>query len=74
MAVLKEFMKDELYLNYSQDFDKDWQEKLFEEIFTTGNWYIDNEKISFIISPDCLGIDEDLTKTLIINVDLDERF
>ena len=72
--VLKEFMKDELYLNYSQDFDKDWQEKLFEEIFTTGNWYIDNEKISFIISPDCLGIDEDLTKTLIISVDLDEQF
>ena len=66
--ALNNFMKTDLYINYKDQLNKDWESILYDNMYLTGNWYLDDDKIVFLIPAYLLGFDESIEKIIKIDV------
>ncbi len=72
--ALEVFKNSDLYLNNSEQLIKDWEKSLYDSMYLTGNWYLDDKKIVFLIPSYLLGFDEATSKVIDLEVDFDEEF
>ena len=72
--ALAYFMKDDCYLKHKDQFNKDWQTILYDHMFLTGNWYLEDGKLTFVIPAYLFGFDKDATNIITIRIDLEEEF
>ena len=72
--ALTEFTKTDLYKEYSNQLNDDWQSKLYDNMYITGNWYLGDDKLVFLIPAHLLGLDETTAKIINIEVKVDEEF
>lgn len=70
--AIKEFKKDKLFKDSS--LVSNWKEVLYNNMFLVGNWYLDDEKVVFLIEPELFGFDDVNINTIEIFVDLNEEF
>lgn len=70
--ALHNFMNDELYTNNKEQLKNDWKDILYEEMYLTGNWYLADNKLVFLIPAHKLGYNEQTAQTVTINVKIDE--
>lgn len=72
--ALNNFMKTDLYINYKDQLNKDWESIIYDNMYLTGNWYLSDEKLEFLIPAYLLGFDESIAKIIDIDVKIDEEF
>lgn len=72
--TLNSFIKTDLYINYKDQLNKEWETILYDNMYLTGNWYLSDEKIEFLIPAYLLGFDESIAKIIDIDVKADEEF
>lgn len=72
--ALSNFMKTDLYINYKEQLNKGWESTLYDNMYLTGNWYLNNEKLEFFVPAYLLGFDESTAKVISIDVKVDEDF
>lgn len=66
--ALKDFVKKDVYIDAKEDLFTDWESILKEEMFKTGNWYLDGNDVVFLIDGSVLGFDEATCKLLELKV------
>lgn len=72
--ALNTFMQTNLYINNKEQLKKGWESILYDNMYLTGNWYLSDEKIEFLIPAYLLGFDEKTAKVINIDVKIDEEF
>lgn len=72
--ALNNFMNTDLYINCKEQLNKDWETIMYDNMYLTGNWYLDDEKIVFLVPAYLLGFDEATAKVISIDVKVDEEF
>lgn len=72
--ALDNFMKDDLYINNIEQLDNNWKNILYENMYLTGNWYLGDDEIVFLIPAHQLGFDEATAQIVTIHVKIDEEF
>lgn len=71
--AVKEFKKSEFYLENGSLLKK-WESALYDNMFLTGNWYLDDEKVVFLISTDWFDVDGIDSQIIEVPVELNEEF
>lgn len=72
--ALNKFKEDNLYLENKDKIYSNWENILKENLFKTGNYYLNEGKIIFNIDPNLIGIDDATSKNIAIEVEIDEDF
>lgn len=72
--VLARFIESELYLNHKEQLYENWQTILYNNMFLTGNWYLEENKLTFVIPMHLLVSDVTTLKTVMIHINLEEEF
>ncbi len=72
--ALNEFENSELYKNNKNQLVENWENILYDNMYKTGNWYLKDSKLQFLIPADLLGFDEATSRIVVIDVDVDEEF
>lgn len=72
--ALNNFMNTDLYINYKEQLNKGWETIMYDNMYLTGNWYLDDEKIVFLVPAYLLGFDETVAKVISIDAKVDEEF
>ena len=72
--ALNNFMNTDLYINYKEQLNKGWETIMYDNMYLTGNWYLDDEKIVFLVPAYLLGFDEATAKVISIDAKVDEEF
>ena len=72
--ALNIFMKTNLYIDYKDQLNKDWKTILYDNMYLTGNWYLSDDKIEFLIPAYLLGFDETTARVISIGVKVDQDF
>ena len=70
--ALTYFVKDDFYLKHKDQFNKDWRTILYDNMFLTGNWYLEEGKLTFVIPAYLFGFAKDTTNIITISIDFEE--
>ena len=60
--------------DYKDQLNKDWKTILYDNMYLTGNWYLSDDKIEFLIPAYLLGFDETTARVISIGVKVDQDF
>lgn len=73
-SALDNFMKSDLYLEQSSKLTKDWEKVIYDNMFLTGNWYLSDGKVKFLIPAKLLGLNDVTVPVIELEAEVSEEF
>lgn len=72
LKAINEFRKSELYAKYKNQLDKNYEKVIYDNMFLTGNWYLVDNKMIFLIPANLLGLNSEIASIVKIEIELEE--
>ncbi len=72
--AISNFMTTDTYRNFRSDFLPDWKNTIRDNMFETGNWAIEEGKVTFVLPGSLIGIVPLEQPVITLEVDIEEDF